>query len=87
MQRFLQPMRVLERLLPEVADRHRWQAEEEFWRQREHFPQRIVRVYRSERQLRRDARHLRRLGYEVHFQATSNLRSGEWRWYVTYDRQ
>jgi hypothetical protein len=87
MQLFLQPMRVLERLLPAVADRRRWRAEEEFWHQSEHFPLRIVRVYRSERQLRRDAHHLRRLGYEVYFRATSNSRSGDWRWYVTYDRQ
>jgi hypothetical protein len=87
MQLFLHPIRLLDLLRPAVADRRRWRAEEEDWRQSDSFPLRIVRVYRSQRQLRRDARHLRRLGYAVHFQATSNPRSGDWRWYVTYDRQ
>jgi len=87
MQLFPPPLRVLERLLPAAADRRRWRAEEEVWRQSDSFPLRIVRVYRSQRQLRRDAGHLSRLGYAVHFRATSNPKSGDWRWYVTYDRQ
>jgi hypothetical protein len=87
MQLFLHPIRLLDLLLPAAADRRRWRAEEELWRQSDSFPLRIVRVYRSQRQLRRDARYLRRLGYAVRFRAISNPRSGDWRWYVTYDRQ
>ena len=87
MQLFLSPIRFLELLRPTLADRRRWRAEEELWRQSNSYPQRIVRVYRSKQQLDRDAHHLHHLGYVVHFQAMSHLKSGEWERYVTYDQQ
>jgi hypothetical protein len=87
MQLFLFRIRLLELLRPMVADRRHWRAEEELWRQSDSFPQRLVRVYRSKQQLDRDARHLRHLGYNVYFQTMSHPKSGEWLWYVTYDRK
>jgi hypothetical protein len=80
-------MGLLEWLFPRLADRRQWRAEEEMWRLSNFFPQRVVRVYRSERQLKRDAHRLRHLGYQILFQATSSPKRGEWWWHVTYDRQ
>jgi hypothetical protein len=78
-------VRFFEWLWPRLADRRRWRAEEQTWSESERYPQRIVRVYRSQRQLRRDARRLRKLGYEIRFQETSRIRSGNWLCHVTYD--
>jgi hypothetical protein len=80
-----QRMSLLERLLPRRAERRRWRAEEAEWQRTGQHPQRIVRTYRSKRQMRRDRRRLQKLGYEVHFQATSRAYSDAWSWHVTYD--
>jgi hypothetical protein len=80
-------MGIVEWFWPALAERRRWREEEQVWLQSGHFPRRIVRVYRSRPQRHRDARRLRRLGYDVHFEATSGLQSDTWRWHVTYDHR
>lgn len=78
-------MTLLQRLMPKRADRKRWRGQERTWLQTGSSPQRIVRVYRSHRQLRRDARHLRRLGYELLFETTSRVDIDKRIYHVTYD--
>ena len=57
------------------------------WLQTGSSPQRIVRVYRSQRQRRRDVRHLRRLGYELLFETTSRVDIDRRNYHVTYDHR
>ena len=71
--------------LPWGRRRREWRAEEQQWRESESYPSRLVRVYRSERQMRREKRRLRKLGYAVRYSTMG--RETKRSWYVTYERQ
>lgn len=78
-------MKFLVRHLPWGRLRREWRAEERQWLESESYPSRFVRVYYSERQIRREKRRLQKLGYTVRFSTMG--REGKRRWYVTYERQ
>jgi hypothetical protein len=63
----------------------RWSTEERAWIDSERFPPVVVRSYRKERHLKRDAKRLRYLGYGITFQTYEW--PGTCRWYVTYRLQ
>lgn len=63
----------------------RWTAEEQGWLDTESFPSSVVRSYGKEKQLKRDAKRLRHLGYSISYQTWDWSNSG--RWYVTYKQR
>lgn len=75
-------MGLLNYLTAAGRDKRRWMREEREWVESGAFPRIVVRAYRSERQLRRDARRLRKLGYTIKFQTLGRERAETW--YVTY---
>ena len=77
-------MALLDFLTSTGRRRRRWRREEKTWIQQNSFPPIVVRDYVHEAHLKRDRRHLRRLGYRLKF--TTLDKYPPHHWYATYER-
>ncbi len=62
-----------------------WTQEEKLWIAAETFPPVVVRSYRKAKQLKRDTKRLRHLGYDLTYQTWDW--SGSGRWHATFKQR